>query len=221
MLVLSVNIGVQNKQNKKKNERSDKNKMAQRLVTFSAAGDTCSLRLSVGRGACERDKQLLRMFYRAVKNVCRRLMEFSARRFGSSDEDRDWQFQCSLVRNELLHSTFLAGLACQMDEVLNWYDRLLERPDLTYDSGRCSSCFGWLQEVKKFFTHVSLLLTVCVRWLSAPARLAEQCTGSRVAVAKEDLVHSTLFDDFVNSYFRRVVFYPLGGPLPASLQHGF
>ena len=205
----------------KKNERSDKNKMAQRLVTFSAAGDTCSLRLSVGRGACERDKQLLRMFYRAVKNVCRRLMEFSARRFGSSDEDRDWQFQCSLVRNELLHSTFLAGLACQMDEVLNWYDRLLERPDLTYFSGRCSSCFGWLQEVKKFFTHVSLLLTVCVRWLSAPARLAEQCTGSRVAVAKEDLVHSTLFDDFVNSYFRRVVFYPLGGPLPASLQHGF
>lgn len=191
------------------------------VVTF-AMGEAAFLSVSLCKaGLSERDKQLLRMFYRAVKNVCRRLIEFSARRFERLGDDKTWQFQCSLVRNELLHSPLLAGLASQMDDVLNWYDRLLARPDVTFSSGQFGLCFDWLQEVKKFFTHVSLLLTVCVRWLAQPDRLAELCREQRVVVPREELVHATLYADFVNSYFRGVVCFPIGGLLPASLQHGF
>lgn len=162
------------------------------------------------------ESQLLRRFYRLVKNVCRLLLEFSASRFERQQSDDAWRLHCSLVRNDLLGCSlrFLAGEA---DWVVNAYDDLLDRPDLSYRSRRFSSFLDWLQKVKMFFARVSLLLTVCVRYLELPHEL-----GQVVYVSDDDLLHSLLYYDFVDSYTRGVVRYPIGGPLPSPFNlNGF
>lgn len=187
-------------------------------VRFNSA--TCVLELKVPTDSAAlspREEFLLRRFYHLVRKVCRVLFEFSARHFVRSPESY-WRLESSRVRNDLLACPVLVCLADQVDWAVNSFDDIVERPEASYDSRRPELCFDWLQRVRLFFNRVSLLQTVCVRWLAVPDRLARLSAERIVVVPADELLHTSLYADFLNSYIAGSVRYPVGGRLPPSLQ---